>query len=107
MCVGVPMQITASDGFRAQAFDGVEGHSIDLALTGPLPAGTWVLTHLGTAREVIDEGEARKIAAAVDALRAEMAGDAPGVDAFADIEARGPQLPPHLQAALDAGKTTA
>jgi hydrogenase expression/formation protein HypC len=32
-----------------------------------------------------------------------MAGGTPG-DAFADIEARGPTLPPHLQAALDAGR---
>ena len=27
-------------------------------------------------------------------------------DAFADIETSGPQLPPHLQAAHDAGRTT-
>ena len=35
-----------------------------------------------------------------------MAGGALG-DAFADLEERGPVLPPHLAAALDAGKTEA
>ena len=27
-------------------------------------------------------------------------------DAFADLDARAPSLPPHLQAALDAGRST-
>lgn len=107
MCVGIPMKIVAVDQFRAQADDGVEIHVIDLALTGSLPVGTWVLTFLGAAREVLDEANALKIKDAVDALRAVMAGDAQTTDAFADIEARGPQLPPHLQAAHDAGKFTA
>lgn len=107
MCVGIPMQITHVDGIRATAFDGDASHTIDLSLTGEQPVGTWILTFLGAAREVLEEGEALKIKAAVDSLRAVMMGQDTGVDAFADIETRGPQLPPHLQAALDAGKTTA
>jgi len=101
------MQITHADGMRATAFDGDTSHTIDLSLTGTQPAGTWVLTFLGAARDVLDAEEALKIKAAVDSLRAVMAGQDSGTDAFADIEDRGPQLPPHLQAALDAGKTTA
>jgi len=107
MCVGIPMQITHVDGYRASAFDGTQSHEIDLALTGPQPVGTWVLTFLGGAREVIGADEAAKIKAAVDSLRAVMAGADLAEDAFADIETRGPQLPPHLQAARDAGKATA
>ncbi len=107
MCVGIPMQITHVDEYRATAFDGEHSHTIDLALTGTQPVGTWVLTFLGAARDVLGEDEALKIKSAVDALRAVMAGDDGGPDAFADIETRGPQLPPHLQAALDAGKSTA
>ena len=107
MCVGIPMRITHVDGFRATAFDGDSSHEIDLALTGPQPVGTWILTFLGSAREVVDEAEALKIKSAVDALRHVMAGSGTQTDAFADIESRGPQLPPHLQAALDAGKSTA
>ncbi len=107
MCVGIPMQISEADGLRATAFDGDQSHVIDLALTGPQPVGTWVLTFLGAAREVIEQDDALKIKAAVDSLRAVMAGSDQDADAFADIEERGPQLPPHLQAALDAGKSTA
>lgn len=107
MCVGIPMQITQSDGMRGEAFDGERAHVLDLALTGPLAPGTWVLTFLGAAREVLEEDEALKIRAAVQALSDIMNGTGDGADAFADIEARGPQLPPHLQAAAAAGKTTA
>ncbi len=107
MCVGIPMKIVDVDGFRARADDGSQVHEIDLALTGTVPAGTWVLTFLGAARDVLDEADALKIRDAVEALRAVMAGEGQESDAFADIEARGPQLPPHLQAAHDAGKSTA
>lgn len=105
MCVGIPMQVLAVDGLRAQATDGTVRSELDLSLVGSLPVGTWVLSFLGAAREVISAEEAAKISAAVDALRSVMAGGEAG-DAFADIEERGPQLPPHLQAALAAGKTT-
>lgn len=107
MCVGIPMQITQVDGLRATAFDGEESHMIDLALTGTQPVGTWLLTFLGAARDVLEPDEALKIKAAVDNLKSIMAGQETGIDAFADIEDRGPQLPPHLQAAFDAGKSTA
>ncbi len=107
MCVGIPMQITQVDGLFATGFDGTESHVIDLSLTGTQPVGTWILTFLGAARDVLDAEEALKIKAAVDNLKSIMAGQESGIDAFADIEDRGPQLPPHLQAAFDAGKSTA
>jgi hydrogenase expression/formation protein HypC len=105
MCVGIPMRILAVDGIAARATDGTGETLVDLSLTGPLAPGTWVLTFLGAAREVIGGAEARKIAAALGALRAVMAGGSAG-DAFADLEAAGPRLPAHLQAALDAGRST-
>ena len=105
MCVGLPLRITAIDGIAARAE--AEGHLevIDLSLTPEAQVGDWVLTHLGAAREVIGADEAAKITAALEGLRAVMAGDALG-SAFADLETTGPQLPPHLQAALAAGQTT-
>lgn len=106
MCVGIPMQILSVDGIAARATDGDSEALIDLTLTGPLAPGTWVLTHLGAAREVLEAGEAVKIAAAVRALKSIMAGGGMG-DAFADLEARAPALPSHLEAARVAGKTTA
>ena len=104
MCVGIPMRILSVDGIAARATDEREIHLIDLSLTGPLEPGTWILTFLGAAREVVTEEDARLIAAALDGLRDVMAGG-DGAGAFADIDQRGPQLPPHLVAAQAAGKT--
>ena len=106
MCVGIPMQILSCDGLVARATDGRDETMIDLTLTGPLAPGTWVLTFLGDAREVIDAEEAELISDALDGLRRLMEGGDLG-NAFADLDNREPQLPPHLQAALDAGRTTA
>lgn len=105
MCVGVPMQILSVDGIAAQASDGRETHLIDLSLVDGAVPGAWVLTFLGAAREVISADEAAKISAALDGLRALMSGGDLG-DAFADLENTTPTLPPHLQAALEQGKTT-
>ena len=106
MCIGIPVQIIETKGFAGLARDGEDVVGIDLALTGPVAPGTWVLNFLGAAREVLQEDEALKIRAALTGLRNVMQGHDLG-DAFADLEAGGPSLPPHLQAALDAGKTTA
>ncbi len=106
MCLGIPMQIVSTDGIAGRATDGTRTHLIDLSLTGPLIPGTWVLTFLGAAREVLDAEEARRIAAALDGLAALMAGGGLG-DASADLEAREPTLPPHLEAARAAGKSLA
>ena len=100
MCLGVPMQIQSVDGIAAMATDGHQTEQIDLSLTGPLAPGTWVLTFLGAAREVLDPGEAAKITAAIDGLRSLMQGGDLG-NAFADLENREPQLPPHLRPAAE------
>ena len=105
MCVGIPMQITAIDGIAATVADGAGAQLIDLSLTPEARVGDWVLTFLGSSREVISADEAAKISAALDGLRAVMSGGNAG-DAFADIDQHGPHLPAHLQAALDAGQTT-
>ncbi len=106
MCIGIPMQVLSVDGIAAHATDGREEAMIDLSLTGPVAPGTWVLTFLGAAREVIGAEEADRISKALEGLRSVMAGGALG-DAFADLEARGPQLPPHLREALENGETQA
>ena len=105
MCVGLPLRILTIDGIAAQAE--ADGHRelIDLSLTPEARVGDWVLTFLGASREVISEDEAAKISAALQGLRAVMQGEGLG-DAFADLDASGPQLPPHLQAALAAGQST-
>lgn len=102
MCVGLPMRLVAVQGIAGTATD---GSLIDLSLLPDAVAGDWVLTFLGTGREVISPETAAQITAAVQGLRAVMSGGDPG-DAFADLDARSPVLPPHLQAALAAGRTT-
>jgi hydrogenase expression/formation protein HypC len=106
MCVGVPMKVIGSEGIAATCTDGERIELIDLSLVGDVPAGTWLLTFLGTARDIISADEAEKISAALNGLRSIMQGGDLG-DAFADLNAREPQLPPHLAAALADGKSTA
>ncbi|MDJ0630451.1 MAG: HypC/HybG/HupF family hydrogenase formation chaperone [Rhodobacter sp.] len=106
MCVGIPLCIVSADGTNAVAQNGPRTETLDLSLTGPLQPGTWVLSFLGAAREVITADEAKRITDALAGLERVMAGEALG-DAFADIEARGPALPPHLAEALAAGQTEA
>lgn len=106
MCVGVPLQILAIDGIKGEVLEeGVLG-AIDLSLTPDARVGDWVLGFLGASREILTPEQAAQITAALDGLRSLMAGGELG-GAFADLEARGPQLPPHLQAAQAAGKTIA
>ncbi len=99
MCVGIPAQLLSVDGIAGHCADGT---LVDLSLVPDAGPGDWVLTFLGSAHEVIDATTAAQIVAALEGLRNVMQG-LPMGDAFADLDARGPQLPPHLQAALDAG----
>lgn len=103
MCLGVPMQLLGRDGIAGLALDGEATELVDLSLTPDALEGDWVLVFLGAAREVMAEAEALAVRRALGGLRALMAGGDLGA-AFADLEARPPTLPPHLQAALDAGQ---
>ena len=98
------MLITKIDGIAAVA----QGHGavelVDISLCSDARVGDWVLSFLGTAREILTPDQADKITAALGGLRALMQGGDLG-DAFADLNERTPQLPPHLQAALDAGRS--
>ena len=97
MCLGVPMQVLACDGLMADCT--AEGHreTVDIALVGAQPPGTWLLVFLGAAREVLDPQTAAQITRALGGLRSLMAGGDLG-DAFADLENRPPELPAHLRA---------
>ena len=43
---------------------------IETLLIGPQPEGTWILSHLGSAREVVSAEEARRSESALEALDA-------------------------------------
>lgn len=106
MCVGIPLRIVSVEGTNAVATNGTRTEALDLSLTGPVEPGTWVLSFLGAAREILSDDEAQKISDALAGLERVMAGEDLG-NAFADLDQREPQLPPHLAAAHAAGQTEA
>jgi hydrogenase expression/formation protein HypC len=102
MCLGVPMRVMESLGHAAWCEGRGERALVDLTLVGPQPVGTWVLTHLGAAREVLTPQAADSSNAALDALAAALSGDAARIDSgFADLVGREPALPEHLRGGKD------
>lgn len=96
MCLGIPMRVQSCAGLVARCAGRDGETNIDLLLIGPQAPGTWLLTFLGAAREVIDAERAAVINAALAALDAVQAG-ATDFDAFfADLD-REPQLPDFLR----------
>ena len=98
MCLAIPMRVLEVHGTTALCEGRGGREAIDLALVGAQPPGTWVLTFLGAAREVLTEDAARQTEQALDALERALAGDRSAIDAaFADLVGREPQLPEHLR----------
>ena len=104
MCVGIPLLLIALEGIVGTAMNGDQREVVDLSLTPEARPGDWVLGFYGTAMNVMPEDEALKVRLALQGLASIMGGGGAG-DAFADLDARPPTLPPHLQAALAAGHT--
>lgn len=100
MCIATPMRLDAVQGIHGLA----AGAAVDLTLVPDAAAGDWVLVFLGAARRRLDAVEAGQILAALEGLAAAMRGEAADLDhLFADLAAREPTLPPHLEAARAAG----
>lgn len=97
MCIGVPMQVVeVGIGFAMCEYAG-ETRRIDTQLVGDQPIGTWLLTFLNGAREVITEEDAKKISDALTALDMALSGSTDFEHLFADLIDREPQLPEHLR----------
>ena len=62
MCLAVPMQITAIDGSEASCVaKGIERKvSLYMLHDTTVAVGSWVLVHVGYARQVISDAEARE-----------------------------------------------
>lgn len=79
--------------------NGVE--RIDTLRIGALEPGQWVLTSLGSARELIDAERAALVESALTALDAVLSGASNATDLvdlhFADLVNREPQLPEFLR----------
>ena len=97
MCIGIPMRVVAGNDCVAQCERHGAVTSISMMLVGLQPAGTHVLTHLGSAIRVLDAEEARVIDDALAGLAEAVEGR--NFDSlFADLLNREPELPAHLRA---------
>ncbi|HSO07069.1 MAG TPA: HypC/HybG/HupF family hydrogenase formation chaperone [Pelomicrobium sp.] len=97
MCVGLPMQVVSGDDVAAVCERRGERATINMMLVGAQPPGTWVLTFMGAAREVLSGADAAQIDAALDAVAAALAGNTDVDHYFSDLAGREPQLPEHLR----------
>lgn len=93
------MQVIECHGYVALCRGRNGRHLLDLTLVGEQPPGTWLLSFIDAAREVIDAEAAARIDAALDGLEAVMAGETDIGRHFADLIERTPELPPHLRGA--------
>ena len=106
MCLGIPMQIiSCAHGYALCDRDG-EQVTIDMKLVGEQPAGTWVLTFLDAAREVIDEQKAAEISDALQAVGLALTGEGNIDHLFADLVDREPELPDHLKPQSEPAQTS-
>ncbi|MBN8874140.1 MAG: HypC/HybG/HupF family hydrogenase formation chaperone [Rhodospirillales bacterium] len=104
MCVGLPMQVIEVAPGRARCAARGETAWVDTALVGDIAPGTWLMTFLGSAREVITAETAHRTLDALAALEAALRGDHLEIDRlFADLVGREPRLPDHLLASEGSG----
>jgi hydrogenase expression/formation protein HypC len=97
MCIGIPMQIIEQRGECARCVYRNQESLIDMMLVGQQPVGSWILTFLDTAREIISEQRAKQIADALEAMSLAMQGETDIDHLFADLVDREPTLPEFLR----------
>jgi hydrogenase expression/formation protein HypC len=96
MCLGIPVQVIECGEHFARCGSRNGEVRVDLSLVGRQLPGTWLLTFLDAAREVIDTERAAAINAALNALAAAHSGATDFSAFFADLD-REPQLPDFLR----------
>lgn len=83
MCIGMPMQVTATEPGHAWCEGRGERRRVNTALVGPLEPGDWLLVFLGDARERITAQRAAEVDSALDLALGAMQGfDASGDAGF-------------------------
>lgn len=91
MCIGIPKIVLESVGAEGEfawvaMADGAQRERVNMLLVGPQAVGTWVLTSLGMAREVLDDDEAATINDALLALAESLDGHYDASQHFADLD---------------------
>ncbi len=74
MCVGTPVQVVHPGEVMSLCRGRNGDEDVNMLLVGEQPVGTWVLSFLGWAREVIDERLASEINLALDGMQKIMDG---------------------------------
>ena len=74
MCIGMPMQVTATEPGHAWCEGRGERRRVSTALVGPVVPGDWLLVFLADAREHIDVDRAAEVNAALDLVLGAMQG---------------------------------
>lgn len=91
MCLSIPKQVVEWEGSGENAGDFAwveragQRERINMMLLGPQPLGTWVLTSLGLAKEVVEPEELALIEEALTALAASLDGDYEAERYFQDL----------------------
>ncbi len=75
MCIGIPMRVVESGEVSALCEGRGERQRINMLMVGDCPAGSWVMTFLGAAREILTEEEAARINQTLDELESVLRGD--------------------------------
>jgi hydrogenase expression/formation protein HypC len=81
MCIGMPMQVTATEPGHAWCEGRGERRRVNTALVGAVAPGDWLLVFLDDAREHIDADRAAEVNAALDLVLGAMQ----GLDADGDV----------------------
>ena len=70
MCLSIPMRVTGWEGTGEFAWVERVGRRecVNMMLVGPQPVGTWLLTSLGLARQVLEPEQLAQIEDALAAL---------------------------------------
>jgi hydrogenase expression/formation protein HypC len=76
MCIGIPMRVLESGEATALCEGRGERQRINMLMVGDCPPGSWVMTFLGAARDVLSEEDAAEINRALDEIEAILRGDA-------------------------------
>lgn len=90
MCLSIPMQVVAwedDEGDFAWVERGERRERVNMMLLGAQPVGTWVLTSLGLAREVVEAEHLALIEEALSALANSLDGDYEPGRYFRDLAA--------------------
>jgi hydrogenase expression/formation protein HypC len=93
MCMGVPMRIIETGSGFALCEGMGQRREIDTMLVGDPPVGTWLLTFLNSAREIITPADAARISDALHAVNLVMQGETDVGHLFADLIDNEPRRP--------------